>query len=94
MRLRPAGLTRAFFVNSGAEANENALRIAFLATGRARVVAVEGAFHGRTAAAAALTAGQRAAGTAFPPSRFAVTFVPFDDADALAQAIGPETWPR
>src|SRR5664280_3178044 len=47
VRFGPPGLSRAFFVNSGAEANENALRIAFLATGRPRVVAVEGAFHGR-----------------------------------------------
>src|SRR5262245_58935892 len=50
VRFGPEGLTRAFFVNSGAEANENALRLAFRATGRSRVVALEGAFHGRTAA--------------------------------------------
>ncbi len=85
----PAGLTRAFFVNSGAEANENALRIAFLATRRTRVIAVEGAFHGRTAAAAALTAGS-AGWYAFPQTPFPVTFVPFDDADALARAMGPD----
>src|SRR5580693_917419 len=42
-----------FFVNSGAEANENALKMAFRATGRSQVVAVEQSFHGRTAGAGA-----------------------------------------
>ena len=83
-------LGRAFFVNSGAEANENALRVAFRATGRPVAVAVEGAFHGRTAAAAAVTAG---AGkwNGFPGSPFAVRTVPFDDVAALDAAIGDDT---
>jgi acetylornithine/succinyldiaminopimelate/putrescine aminotransferase len=51
----PAGLERVFLVNSGAEANENALRMAFVATGRKRVLALERGFHGRTAAAGAVT---------------------------------------
>ena len=38
VRFGPAGLTRVFFVNSGAEANENALRIAFMATKKRRGV--------------------------------------------------------
>lgn len=85
----PAGLGRVFFVNSGAEANENALRLAFRATGRPRVVAVAGAFHGRTAAAAAVTAGhERWYG--FPTEPFPVTFVPWDDADALRAAAGDD----
>ncbi|HXO29065.1 MAG TPA: aminotransferase class III-fold pyridoxal phosphate-dependent enzyme, partial [Thermoanaerobaculia bacterium] len=53
----PAGLSHAFLVNSGAEANENALRLALRRTGRGHVVALTGAFHGRTAAAAAVTHG-------------------------------------
>jgi len=84
--LAPAGLTRVLFVNSGAEANENALRVAFRATGRGRVVAVEGAFHGRTAGAAAVTAGS-ARWNGFPRTPFDVTFVPFDDVPALRAAI-------
>jgi acetylornithine/N-succinyldiaminopimelate aminotransferase len=44
---------KVFFCNSGAEANENALRIARSVTGRAKVVCAEGGFHGRTAAAIA-----------------------------------------
>ncbi len=82
----PAGLDRVFFVNSGAEANENALRIAFRATGRAVVVAIEGAFHGRTAAAAAVTAGS-AKWNGFPSTPFEVRWVPFDDEEALAAAL-------
>src|SRR5687767_5800346 len=70
----PAGLTHAFLVNSGAEANENALRLAFRRTGRSRVVAVEGAFHGRTAAAAAVTWGS-ARWYGFPQAPFEVTWV-------------------
>ena len=82
----PEGLTKAFLVNSGAEANENALRLAFRRTGRRRVVAVEGAFHGRTAAAAAVTWGaERWYG--FPRTPFEVTFVPRGDLDALEAAL-------
>ncbi len=45
----PAGLTKAFFCNSGTEANENAMRLARMRTGRERVVTFTGGFHGRTA---------------------------------------------
>ncbi len=85
----PAGLDKVFFVNSGAEANENALRIAFLATGRRRVVAVEGAFHGRTAAAGASTWGHDA-WYAFPQAPFGAGFVPFDDVLALERAVAKD----
>jgi 4-aminobutyrate aminotransferase-like enzyme len=51
----PDNLKRVFFVNSGAEANENALRMACVATGRSKIIAITHGFHGRTAAAAAVT---------------------------------------
>jgi acetylornithine/succinyldiaminopimelate/putrescine aminotransferase len=82
----PEGLTRAFLVNSGAEANENALRLAFRKTGKTRVVAVEGAFHGRTAAAGALTWGS-AKWYGFPREPFEKTFVPRGDLEALERAL-------
>ena len=44
----PAELTKAFFVNSGTEANENAMKIARMLTGRLKIVSFEGGFHGRT----------------------------------------------
>jgi acetylornithine/succinyldiaminopimelate/putrescine aminotransferase len=89
VRFAPAGLSRVFFVNSGAEANENALRIAFRTSGRPRVVAVEGAFHGRTAAAGAVTAGHQK-WYGFPGEPFAVTWVPFDDRSALEEAVADD----
>ena len=45
----PATLKKAFFCNSGTEANENAMRMARMATGRERVISFTGGFHGRTA---------------------------------------------
>ena len=50
-----AGATRAAFFNSGAEAVENAVKIARLATGRQAVIAFEAAFHGRTMLAMTMT---------------------------------------
>lgn len=45
----PAELTKAFFCNSGTEANENAMRMARMATGRQNIITFSGGFHGRTA---------------------------------------------
>jgi acetylornithine/N-succinyldiaminopimelate aminotransferase len=81
----PPGLSRVFFVNSGAEANENALLLAFRSTGRRRIVALEGAFHGRTAGAAAISWGKHRHGVPQPP--FEVTFVPRGDREALAATL-------
>lgn len=87
--LAPAGLDRVFFVSTGAEANENALRLALRRTGRPKVVALEGAFHGRTAAAAAVTWGaERWYG--FPARPFEVEFVA-RDATALERAVDART---
>lgn len=47
--IAPKGLTKAFFCNSGTEANENAMRMARMATGREKIVTFTGGFHGRTA---------------------------------------------
>ena len=51
----PASLTKAFFCNSGTEANENAMRMARMATGRERIITFTGGFHGRTADAISAT---------------------------------------
>lgn len=45
----PDSLSKAFFCNSGTEANENAMRMARMATGREKVITFTGGFHGRTA---------------------------------------------
>lgn len=44
----PDQLAKAFFVNSGTEANENAMKIARMLTGRLKIISFEGGFHGRT----------------------------------------------
>ena len=80
----------AFFCNSGAEANEAALKYARKATGRSGFVALEGSFHGRTLGALAVT-GQPAKRTAFEPMLPSVTFVEPGDTAALAAAVGPDT---
>ena len=51
----PAFLTKAFFCNSGTEANENAMRMARMATGREQIITFSGGFHGRTADAISAT---------------------------------------
>ncbi len=68
-----------FFVNSGAEANENALKVALRMTGRSHVAAIEGAFHGRTAAAGAVTWGAMQKWYGFPRTPFDVSFIPRGD---------------
>ena len=87
----PQGLDRVFFVNSGAEANENALRLACKLTGRSRVVALEHGFHGRTAAAGAVSWGARERWYGFPQTPFDAAFAPRDNAAAAASLIDGET---
>jgi acetylornithine aminotransferase/acetylornithine/N-succinyldiaminopimelate aminotransferase len=73
-----------FCSNSGAEANENALKLALASTKRRRVVCFKGAFHGRTAAAAAVSDTKLAAFPAFP---FEVVRIPWCDVAAAERAI-------
>jgi acetylornithine/succinyldiaminopimelate/putrescine aminotransferase len=85
--IAPENLTRVFFVNSGAEANENALRIAFAATRRRKVLAVTHGFHGRTAAAAAVTWNAVDNWYGFPNGPFDVDFIPRNDVSAACAMI-------
>lgn len=80
----PQSLARAFFATSGAEANENALRLACKITGRRKVLALTHGFHGRTAAAAAATWGARETWYGFPDLPFDVEFIQRND---VAQAL-------
>jgi acetylornithine/N-succinyldiaminopimelate aminotransferase len=89
--IAPEGLDLVFFVNSGAEANENALRVACRATGRSRVLALEHGFHGRTAAAAAVTWGAAKSWYGFPRTPFDVAFIPRDDTARAEEMINGET---
>ena len=81
--------TRVLFCNSGAEANEAAFKLSRL-TGRTKVVAAHGAFHGRTMGSLALT-GQPAKQAPFEPLPGILTHVPYGDVDALAAAVSDDT---
>jgi acetylornithine aminotransferase len=80
---------KVLFCNSGAEANEAALKISRL-VGRSKVVAVDGGFHGRTMGALALT-GQPPKRTPFEPLVPGVTHVPFGELAALEAEVDGET---
>jgi acetylornithine/N-succinyldiaminopimelate aminotransferase len=83
------GGAQAFFCNSGAEANEAALKYARKATGKTGVIALEQSFHGRTTGALALT-GQPAKRNAFEPLLSGVRFVPPNDVVALHAAVSDD----
>ncbi len=80
---------RVFFCNSGTEAVELAFKLSRL-TGRTKLVAAQGAFHGRTMGSLALT-GQPDKQAPFAPLPGYVTHVPYGDADALAAAVTDDT---
>lgn len=90
MQRAGAGQGQVFFCNSGAEANEAAIKIArkFGGRGRHHVVSAFGSFHGRTLGALALT-GQPAKHEAFQPMPDGFRYVPYGDIDALASSIDP-----
>ncbi|MBQ4912977.1 aminotransferase class III-fold pyridoxal phosphate-dependent enzyme [Maribacter sp. MMG018] len=74
-----------FLCNSGAEANENALKMASFVTGKSRVIAFKNSFHGRTSAAVAAT--DNAAIVAPINKQQAVTFLEFNDAKSLQEEL-------
>jgi len=84
------GLSKAFFVNSGAEANEAAIKLARVRTGRRKFVAFRGGFHGRTTGALAVTYKPDIR-EPFEPLEPACTFVGYGDLDGLSDAVDDET---
>ncbi len=80
---------RVFFCNSGAEANEAALKLS-RKTGRTRIVSTLGSFHGRTMGALSLT-GQAAKRDLFAPIIEKVKYVPYGDIAAMRKAITKKT---
>lgn len=84
---------KVFFCNSGAEANEAAIKLCRLygrKTGRYKIISMEGSFHGRSLATVALT-GQRKYSEPFEPLPAGFSYVPFNDYDALEREIDDET---
>ncbi|TLY72177.1 MAG: aspartate aminotransferase family protein [Gammaproteobacteria bacterium] len=91
VRFSQLPLSSVFFVNSGAEANENALKIALRMTSRPQVTALEGGFHGRTAAAGAVTWGAAAGWYGFPRAPFEVNFIARRDPRSIAAQVTEQT---
>ncbi|HEX6088037.1 MAG TPA: acetylornithine/succinylornithine family transaminase [Thermoanaerobaculia bacterium] len=88
--VRASGLNRAFFCNSGTEANEAALKFARLATKKTKLVALQESFHGRTLGALSLT-GHDAYREPFAPLVPGVSFVAPNDIAALEAAVDGDT---
>jgi acetylornithine/N-succinyldiaminopimelate aminotransferase len=88
--VRASGLNRAFFCNSGTEANEAALKFARLATKKTKLVALVESFHGRTLGSLSLT-GHDAYREPFAPLVPGVSFVAPNDVAALEAAVDGET---
>ena len=80
---------RVFFCNSGAEANEAALKLS-RKTGKYKIVATNESFHGRTMGALSLT-GQPSKRNAFKPLLKGIKHVPFGDSSAMKRAITKKT---
>ena len=88
--VRASGLERAFFCNSGTEANEAAIKFARLATKKTKLVSLEESFHGRTMGALSLT-GHEDYRTPFAPLVEGVTYVAPNDTAALEAAVDGDT---
>ncbi len=80
---------RVFFCNSGAEANEAALKLS-RKTGRTRIVATKESFHGRTLGALSLT-GQPSKRDPFKPLIKGITHVPYGDMGAMLKKVNKKT---
>lgn len=80
---------RLFLANSGAEANENALKMASFHTGRKKIIAFKKGFHGRTSAAVAVTDNPKIKAPINDDSH--VIFLPFNDAEAVRKAVDEDT---
>jgi acetylornithine aminotransferase/acetylornithine/N-succinyldiaminopimelate aminotransferase len=82
----PASLPKVFFCNSGTEANENAMRMARMATGREQIITFTGGFHGRTADAISATflGKYREIGKPNVPGHLQAEFGDIDSVRALA----------
>lgn len=85
-----AGMDLVFFANSGAEANEGAIKLARKYTGKHKIITFEKSFHGRTFATMAAT-GQEKIKQGYGPMLENFVYVPFNQIEALKTAIDNET---
>lgn len=85
-----AGLDLVFFANSGAEANEAALKLARKATNRSKIISFYNSFHGRTFGSMAAT-GQDKIKKGFGPMLETFVHIPFNDIEAFLAEIDKDT---
>jgi 4-aminobutyrate aminotransferase len=85
-KIVPAPIDSFFFTNSGAEAVENAIKIARVATGKPNIIVFNGSFHGRTAATMALTTSKTGYRTGFGPLPSGIFVSPFPYAFRLGMS--------
>jgi acetylornithine/LysW-gamma-L-lysine aminotransferase len=88
--IAPPGLTKMFFTNSGAESVEAALKFARKYSGRPGVIAMNGAYHGKTFGALSVTYNEKYR-KSFMPLMEGVKFVPYSDPAKLEESIGDAT---
>jgi putrescine aminotransferase len=86
----PGDLQYVFLCNSGAEANEAAIKLARVATGKPEIIGTIGAFHGKTLGTLSVS-GREQYRTPFEPLLPGVSHVPYGDVDAVASAMTPRT---
>lgn len=84
--MTPGDLQISFWCNSGTEAIEGAMKLARIATGRAKIVGTTGAFHGKTLGALSIS-GRETFQTPFQPLLADVAHVSFGDSDVLDDAL-------
>ena len=89
-QITPGDLQFTFFANSGAEANEGALKLARLATGRTNIVGAVDAFHGKTFGALSAS-GREKYKTPFKPLVPGFSHVPFGDLETMDRAVTNQT---
>jgi acetylornithine aminotransferase len=83
---KAAGMDAVFFANSGAEANEGAIKLARKATGKTKIITFKQSFHGRTFATMSAT-GQDKVKTGFGPMLEKFVYVPFNDIESLKKEM-------
>jgi acetylornithine/N-succinyldiaminopimelate aminotransferase len=90
VEVSPDAFTKVFFVNSGTEANENAIKIARKLTGRLKVISFEGSFHGRTPGSLSAT-GLPKYREGIRPMLEGHVYAPFGDASAVERVVDNDT---
>ena len=89
--ITPKGLDRTLFVNSGAEANEGAMKLAVSYTGKTKIISAYNGFHGRTAAALGATGQTKYQASFEPLISDAFSYYDFGDLESVKSMVTKDT---